>query len=714
MILQKIELHNFGIYGGDASFDLTPQGGEQFHRPIILFRGKNGVGKSTLAEAMRLCLHGKLSLGGRTRQRDYEIYLQQRLHRDEGGETAVSAHIILEFEHVLLGHRQQYRVKRAWKMNRRHLTIELQVWIDDELLNETDDEKEYLLRELIPVGVAELFFFDGEKISTLSEDGAGSADLLADTVKNLLGLHLVEQLDRDLDIYLTRQTGIQELQEYQTELAELYEKETELTRLRRDNHEDLAHCRRQLNDKREQIVLLDEQIAREGGRYAENQKEREVEQQEIIAAIALVEQEIYELSRGLMPFSVAPNLLKAVQTRLKQEAGYERWEASQPVLQELECIIREQPAVYHVERETALPEKEEPEPLITAFQAVLEKHKEPPMPASEIVHHVSGEKRGVLLNWIDEALTTAPRQMADALQKRTKLQNKLKAIIETMSRIPVMKILQPLQDELRQLERSVGHSEAELERLTAEDTRLTFHLEQNSGSNRRVTEQIASINTDEYRIKLAARTKLLLGDYQKKLTKRKLDLLATQLRQRFNQLSRKRNFIDRISIDPETFGMTLYRAGKPFPRRQLSAGEEQMFAIATLWALREVSGQPLPVIIDTPLSRLDEDHRRTMLVEFMPQVAQQVIVLATTAEIDDETFEFMKTAVSRAYLLEADKVSAQSKEQTVTKQQSLIAIDSPDAEITTQFKAHMNYGTTRWGRPYSGDQLRNRAKSQRL
>ncbi|MBK8935106.1 MAG: hypothetical protein IPM76_22880 [Chloroflexi bacterium] len=134
----------------------------------------------------------------------------------------------------------------------------------------------------------------------------------------------------------------------------------------------------------------------------------------------------------------------------------------------------------------------------------------------------------------------------------------------------------------------------------------------------------------------------------------KLTQLGMQLTKRFNQLSRKRNFIERVSIDPETFHVTLYRGGQPFPRRQLSAGEDQIFAVATLWALREVSGRPLPVIIDTPLSRLDDAHRRTMLAEFMPQVAQQVIVLATTTEIDDQTFAFLQPAVSRAYLLQAD------------------------------------------------------------
>ncbi len=71
-----------------------------------------------------------------------------------------------------------------------------------------------------------------------------------------------------------------------------------------------------------------------------------------------------------------------------------------------------------------------------------------------------------------------------------------------------------------------------------------------------------------------------------------------------------------------------------------------------------------------------------MLAEFMPQVAQQVIVLATTAEIDDATFAFLETAVSRAYLLETDKMVAQSSEQTVTRQLPLIALEEVTIHAT--------------------------------
>ncbi|MFQ5435876.1 MAG: hypothetical protein ACE5FD_13440, partial [Anaerolineae bacterium] len=416
----------------------------------------------------------------------------------------------------------------------------------------------------------------GEKIATLSEEGAGSADLLADTVKNLLGLHLVEQLDRDLDIYLTRQTGVQELQTYQTELTQLHDEETELTRQRGDVRAQLADCHRQLNRKREESALLAEKIAREGGRYAENQNAREAERQEIAAAVAQAEQEIQELSRGVMPFSVAPNLLRAVQTRLKREADYERWQASQPVVQEIEALtVKEVGPVYQATQTTTAPRTQEPNAFMTHLQELLQKYSEPPMAEDEVVHHVSGEERGVLLNWIDEALTDAPRQLAAALHKRKALQAQLKKVDETLSRVPVMQILRPLQDQLRQMDRELGHLEAEQERLTAEDGRLTYHLERIVGSKRRVSEQIAGINNDENRIKLAARTKLLLGDYQKQLTERKLAQLATQLRSRFNQLSRKRNFVERVHIDSETFGMTLVRAGKPFPRAQLSAGRSR-------------------------------------------------------------------------------------------------------------------------------------------
>lgn len=675
MIIQAITLQNFGIYAGEHAFNLAPRSDGRFQQPIILLRGQNGAGKSTLMEAVRLGLHGKLSLGGRSTQKEYEQYLERRIYRAPDGQTASYAAVRLEFDHVFLGQRRHYRVERRWEKPNSRLTSDLRLWIDGELSQADEDEKEYLLRELVPPGIAELFFFDGEKINTLAEAGDGSDALLAETVKNLLGLHLVEQLDRDLDVYLTRQTGIQELQQYQVELSQLSAEMEQLTQERSNTQAMLADCRRQLSAKREAISILEQRIAREGGQYAAAQTARNDERKFLLEALARNEQEIFELSRGVLPFAVAPNLLRAVRHRLKQEAAYEQWQAAQPLVEKLQKHrqVHEAKVVYHVNppKDNASEEAD----LVDYVRQIVAEFSQPPLPETAVVHRVSPEMRGVLYNWINEALTDAPQALATALQTRQDLQAQLAAIDEALDRVPVEQILQPLQNELRQYDRELGRLEAELDRLTAEEKRLSYHIERVASSSRRVTEQMVAINTDEGRIKLAARTKLLLDTYQQRLVEQKLAQLAAQMAKRLNLLNRKRDFIDRVEIDPQTFTIALYRAGKLFPRSQLSAGERQIFAIATLWALREVSGRPLPIIIDTPLSRLDEEHRRAMLAEFMPQAAQQVIVLATTAEIDKETFRFIQPVVSRAYLLEADRTATRVKEQPLAPPTAHVALE---------------------------------------
>jgi DNA sulfur modification protein DndD len=57
-----------------------------------------------------------------------------------------------------------------------------------------------------------------------------------------------------------------------------------------------------------------------------------------------------------------------------------------------------------------------------------------------------------------------------------------------------------------------------------------------------------------------------------------------------------------------------------------------------LWALRQVSGRPLPVVIDAPLGRLDGDHRQNLVERYSPRASQQVILCSTGTEVDAEFF----------------------------------------------------------------------------
>jgi DNA sulfur modification protein DndD len=111
-----------------------------------------------------------------------------------------------------------------------------------------------------------------------------------------------------------------------------------------------------------------------------------------------------------------------------------------------------------------------------------------------------------------------------------------------------------------------------------------------------------------------------------------------------------------LQIDPKTFEVTLKDPqGHVVPREALSAGEKQIFAIALLWSLARVSGRPLPMIIDTPLGRLDSIHRKKLVEHYFPNASHQVIILSTDTEVDREYFNQLRSNISHTVALDNDK-----------------------------------------------------------
>lgn len=123
----------------------------------------------------------------------------------------------------------------------------------------------------------------------------------------------------------------------------------------------------------------------------------------------------------------------------------------------------------------------------------------------------------------------------------------------------------------------------------------------------------------------------------------------------YQQLLRKRSLVARISIDPSTCGLTLLDAEEHvLPPERLSAGERQLLAVAMLWGLARASGRPLPVIIDTPLGRLDAGHRTHLVERYFPKASHQVILLSTDEEIHGQYFGMLRPAVGHCYRLVYD------------------------------------------------------------
>ena len=341
MIFHKLALNNVGLFRGIQTIHLTPNG----KGPIILIGGMNGAGKTTLLDAVRLCLYGRRALGNRVSHNEYYDYLSSLIHRGSDSTIPLShAAVSLEFEYAHSAETKQYRVERTWQRSdsKHHsvsegLTISENNWLDTEFDAEHWQDR---IDEFIPIGVSQFFFFDGEDIQKLADDS--SHDLyLAESIKALLGINLVERLQSDLRIYANRlvkrgspEPVQKEIEEVELEIAML---ESEL----RNVYTRAEALDTQVEKLEERIERQELIIAAEGGGYAAKRENLKVQQGHLLVDIESLESEIRDLCGELFPFALVPGLLKRLEDRLFKEIELDEWEAKNRALESVNTEVLE-------------------------------------------------------------------------------------------------------------------------------------------------------------------------------------------------------------------------------------------------------------------------------------------------------------------------------------------------------------------------------------
>ena len=176
--------------------------------------------------------------------------------------------------------------------------------------------------------------------------------------------------------------------------------------------------------------------------------------------------------------------------------------------------------------------------------------------------------------------------------------------------------------------------------------------------NRRVQliKQIAekeNANDDNARIvKYAAMSMEVLTEFKIRLQKEKVAKLSTTATKCFKELVQKDSLVSAINIDSTTLDVTILDIdGNELLKHQLSAGEQQMFAISIVWALALTSGYKAPVIIDTPMARLDSSHRANFVTKYLPAASSQVMVLSTDEEVYGRYLDLVRDNVVDYYTL---------------------------------------------------------------
>src|SRR5690606_36474123 len=170
----------------------------------------------------------------------------------------------LTLRHWMRGEEERLHIHRGWHVVGKTLKEEVEVRRDGAVDSVLTDRWYEFVEELIPSQVANLFFFDGERIEKLASPDK-SAELVRTGVHALLGLDLLDTLEVDL-LTLERRRKMAASSEMEQERLAALENELEQLRAERTGlYDRRAELHTQLTQLRNRKTKLDATFRNLGG-----------------------------------------------------------------------------------------------------------------------------------------------------------------------------------------------------------------------------------------------------------------------------------------------------------------------------------------------------------------------------------------------------------------------------------------------------------------
>lgn len=517
---------------------------------------------------------------------------------------------------------------------------------------------------LIPIQAAKFVFFDAEKIAEIAEMNLRQQSrIMSDALSKILGLDIYEALFADLKTVqeeLKKESAsghiLREIESNENKKIIIQKKLEAVENEQDDLDEKLAELKKK-------ISTLDDFLAKQGGQTVKvdiqglRQQQAELEKQKESVSKKFLEVE------ELIPFSIAAGKLQEVVEQLQDQ-------------QELNKVLTL---------------KEEAEEKQQNFLEKLFNH--PPYPEGKDLNLKHKwfyyEKAGKLFDeiWrgqsseepleyeldLNKSDTEHIFYIYDLAQRTSedvydKIFGDFQKIIRELNEIEtqIQKAESEMEDDMLE-EYRVKRETAEIERdklvlkagaLESNRFRLEEDKEKLEGKIANLLDKVKASETKKAQIDSLIRYKNVLSEFIEKQKKVKSESLGQRISEELSRLMHKKDFVGRadVAVLPESgLIVELYdKDNQKLPPESLSQGEQQLYISCLLKAILGESITELPAFIDSPLARLDEEHKDNILRYYYPNLASQVVIFALNSEISTHKLKEIQHRVAQTYLLRND------------------------------------------------------------
>lgn len=644
MIFTELVLNNFGAYAGRHVINLRPENNGTM-QPIILFGGMNGGGKTTLMDAIRLALYGQRAKCSGRSNLGYGEFLNQLVNRQTLPEKTTE--IELSFESIFDNHWQTFKIIRAWKRSPTDVKDSISIIREDSYDNNLQENWDEYIESILPLGISNLFLFDGEQVKELAELDTPPA-VVVDAINSLLGLELAQKLGVDLEVLATRKRKDLASKKQLANIEEIEAKIKDKEIAEKEAFDRVVALEEKLKKAHQKSDRTSAKFRTEGGKIAAEKNSLEEKKTTIEKAEKEQQEQLRVLATGSLPLSLIDDLLIAAEATGKEEVKVRAFKQAKSLIKE-----RDEKLIAYLQ------EIDTPENYNNKIKSFIEQENK----ALESNINSQGntyldiieDELQQFINIRQNKLPLQKKQAQNTLSNLQQMSNEIDAIDKQLALAASPEEYEKLKQDKENAEKAVSQLRSDLDLAKSNKNKLTVEIENAKRELKNYSQKIIDKDNSEHIINSITKVQQTLDIFKAKLTLKKLNKLENEVTECFRYLLSKSDLVYRVIIDSDTFSLSLYDPqGKPLPKQRLSAGEKQLLAIAFLWGLARVSGKKLPIAIDTPLGRLDSSHRNNLIERYFPHASHQVILLSTDTEIGKEEIVTLRKqkAIAREYLLE--------------------------------------------------------------
>lgn len=660
MLIRELELRNFKSFGGVNRIRFPEPSGR---RSLYLIGGLNGAGKTSVMQAFALCLLGRRAAGlpamfeaGKERRRNYETWLSACLTQ---GVSRESDHMSLAVT-LNIGPRHDLEVRRTWWFDNGSLAEEaLQVRdkSNGQIIGGVDAED--FVQNLFPRHLADFVFFDGEDVRSLAADG--QATNVVEGLDRLLNLEPIKRLQADI---------------------------RKLARARRENSNTSAeaHALVRLEDQEQAIGDSLTQLA--GKRDALKREVSRVQKQH-----QRLSNELSAALDGKAPATMSQidARSKALTARRKELRGrlakaLSDWVFILPLLPSLSehAAFLEEETTTRVERlrhkiETEAIDGFVDQALAALVGSVLSQGKRAQAETvlqsvrSQILdqgdfgrtgswaaQHFTDEEVAQAANGVRAFLTRDLESLGVLAQDVATLDREYEHVVRSQQLLAARPALDSVMKQRDELLSEINAIQAEVESIDGQIEAETEARKRVRSASTNLRTTLAASGADVAWLRRADAVLLGIDTYLRAVRVHALDRVDERLLEGLRLLLRKRTLVGSARVNRATFAIEIENA-KGYRVDLPSAGEHQLVAMAFTRAMLHNAPISLPFFIDTPLGRLDAEHRNNVVREFLPSVSRQVFILSTDEEVVGPLLQLAKSRTVATYMIVHNEKSSTSE-----------------------------------------------------